>query len=78
VRSRIYELWSLGWSYTKICNQYPEIPYSIIVSIYRKEAERVNNISKLRCRALRVITEEERDSLLETILLTPEIFYEAL
>ena len=78
MRSRICELRSIGWSYQRIFEKHPEIPYSTIASTCQKERERLNNVSKPRCGAPRVITEEERDSLLETVLLTPELLYEAL
>jgi DDE superfamily endonuclease len=78
MRSRICELRSLRWSYQRIFEKHPEIPYSTIAYTCRKERERLNNVSKPRCGAPRVITEEERDSLLETVLLTPELSYEAL
>src|SRR5271165_1172206 len=78
MRSCICELQSIGWSYQRIFEKHPEIPYSTIASTCQKERKRLNNVSKPRCRALRVITEEERDSLLQTVLLTPELLYEAL
>src|SRR5271165_7318083 len=78
MRSRICELRSIGWSYQRIFEKHLEIPYSTIASTCQKERERLNNVSKPRCGAPRVITEEERDSLLETVLLTPELSYEAL
>src|SRR5271156_4239591 len=79
MRARICELRSLGWwSYDRIQKKHPEIPYTTIGNTCRNEALRVNNVSKPRPGAPRVITENERDSLLETVLLTPEISYEAL
>ena len=77
-RDRICELRSLGWSYDRIHKKHPEIPYSTIGNTCRKEASRLNNFSLSRPGASRVITEDERDSLLETITLTPAITYEAL
>jgi len=78
MRARICELRSLRWSYDRIHKVHPEIPYSTIRDTCRKEAERLNNFSKPQLGAPRVITEEERDSLLETVILTPKISYEAL
>jgi hypothetical protein len=78
MRGRICELRSLGWSYDRIHKKHPEIAHSTIGDTCRKEAQRLNNVSKPRLGAPRVITENERDSLLETVLLTPEISYEAL
>lgn len=66
MRARICELRPLGWSYDRIQKRYPEIPYSTIGDTCRKEAQRLNNFSKRRPGAPRVITEEARDSLLET------------
>jgi hypothetical protein len=77
-RARICELRSLGWSYDRIQKKHPEFPYLTIRDTCRKEAQRLNNVSKPRTGAPRVITEEERDSLLETATLTPEISCEDL
>jgi hypothetical protein len=78
MRARICELRSLGWSYDRIQKKHPEIAYSTIGDTCRKEAKRLNNFSNPQSGAPRVITEDERDSLLETVILTPEISYEAL
>jgi hypothetical protein len=77
MRARICELRSLRWSYDKIQKKHPEIPYSTIRNTCVKEATRVN-VSQPRAGAPRVITEDERNSLLETVTLTLEISYEAL
>ena len=78
MRSHICKLQSVRWSYKRIHKQHPKIPYSTIGNTCRKEAERVNNDLKPRCRALRVITREERDSQFEAVLLIHKISYEAL
>ena len=78
LRARVCELRSLRWSYNKIHKKHPEIPRSTIAYTCIKEAERINNFSLLRVGAPRVISETERDSLFETVTLTPEITYEAL
>lgn len=78
IRARICELRSIGWSYSKIHIKHPEIPRPTIVSTCQKEALRINNESRPRCGAKRVITEEQRDMLYDTAVTTPKISYEAL
>src|ERR1700722_74532 len=78
MRARICELHSIGWSYPQIHRKHPEIPLSTIGDTCRNEAKRLNNTSKPRSGAPRVITEDERDSLLETVTITPEMSYNAL
>jgi hypothetical protein len=74
----ICELRSIPWSYSKIHAKHPEISRSTIVDTCKNEARRLNNISRPRSSAPCVISEDERDLMLEAITLTPEISHEAL
>jgi hypothetical protein len=77
-RSRICELRSLGWSYNRIYAKHPEIPRTTIADTCRKESRRLNNVSKPRSGPPRVISEEQRDMLYDTVTTAPAISYEAL
>ena len=63
MRSRICELKSIGYSYSKIHSIHPEIPLSTIKSTCLREKARDNNCSKPRSGAPRKLTEEQRDYL---------------
>ena len=63
MRSRICELKSVGYSYSKIHSVHPEIPLSTIKSTCQREKVRDNNCSKPRSGAPRKLTEEQRDYL---------------
>jgi hypothetical protein len=78
LRTRICELRSLGWSYDKIYTKHPDVPRSTIAYTCVKEAEQVNNNSKPRVRAPRIVSEDERDSIVEAVILTPAMTYKAL
>jgi hypothetical protein len=78
MRSRIYELRSLGWSYNKIKAKHPEIPRITIANTCQQESKRLNNASQPRPGAPRVITEEQRDMLYDEATSAPSISYEAL
>jgi len=77
-RSRVCELRSLGWSYNRIHAKHPEIPRTSIANTCRQEASRVDNFSLPRSGPPRVITEEQRDMLYDTVTTAPSITYEAL
>ena len=78
MRARICELRSLKWSYDRIYKKHLEIPRTTIADTCRNEAKRLNNASRPRSGAPRVITEDERDALFEAVTLTPEISHDAL
>jgi hypothetical protein len=78
MRSRLCELKSVGMSYSRIYAIHPEIPLSTIKSTCQMEARRVNCVSLPRQGAPRVITEDERDSMVEAVTITPEMSYHAL
>jgi hypothetical protein len=78
MRSRIYELRSLSWSYNKIKAKHPEIPRITIANTCQQESKRLNNASQPRPGAPRVITEEQRDMLYDEATSAPSISYEAL
>jgi hypothetical protein len=58
LRSRLCELKSIGWSYSKIKEKHPEIPLGTIRSTICLEKTRINNISKPRSGRPRQLTEE--------------------
>ena len=63
LRSRLCELRSLKYTFSKIHSIHPEVPLSTIKSTCRKEHERTNNQSKRRPGAPRKLSEEQRDHL---------------
>ena len=73
MRASICKLRSLEWSYDRIHQKHPEIPRSIIGDACRNEANRLNNVTRPRSGALRVIMKDERDALIKTITLTVDI-----
>lgn len=78
LRGRILELHSLGWSLQKIATKH-QLPKSTVQYTVTKAKERTANQESLpRQGAPRVISEDQRDALLEAVTLTPEMTYEAL
>jgi hypothetical protein len=67
MRSRICKLRSLGWSYNRIKAKHPEIARTSIANTRRQEALRLDNKSQPRSGPPRVITDEQRDILYETV-----------
>ena len=63
LRSRICELRSLGYKFSKIRDIHPEVSYKTIRSTCRREATRQDNFSKPRPGPPRKLTEEMRDHL---------------
>jgi hypothetical protein len=70
--------YALGWSYDRIQKKHPTIPKSTIGDTYRSEGKRVNNFSIRYSEVPRVITKDERVSLLEAIEATPDMSYKAV
>ena len=72
LRARICELRDAGWSYGKIAAQVSRlgdiISRSTVQTICRREIKRVNNQSRPRPGTPRVITEVERDMMMDIIL----------
>ena len=66
LRSRICELYSLGYSYSFIAEKH-QITKSTVIKTYRLEAARVNNTTRSRSGAPRKVTAEQRDHIYDTI-----------
>ena len=78
MRSRLCELKSVGMSYSRIYAIHPEIPLSTIKSTCQIEARHINFVSLPQQGAPRIITEDERDSMVEAVTITPKMSYHAL
>jgi hypothetical protein len=72
LRARICELRDAGLSYGKIAAQVSRlgdvISKSTVATTYQKQKDRVDNVSRPRSRAPRVITEVERDIMMDNVL----------
>ena len=68
LRSRICELRSLGYKFSKIRDIHPEFSYKTIRSTCRREATRQDNSSKPRPGPPRKLTEEMRDHLYNVVV----------
>ena len=67
LRSRLCELRALGYSYPRIHNIHPEVNINTIKTTCRREASRVNNVSKPRSGAPRKLTDEQRDHIYDIV-----------
>jgi hypothetical protein len=67
MRSRICELSTFGLSPNRILKLHPELNLSIIKSIIRREALRIDNASKLYSGRLRALIEEQRDHVYDIV-----------
>jgi transposase len=67
MRSRICELSAVGFSPNKILKLHPELKLSTIKSTIRREATRVNNVSRPRPGRPRTLTEEQRDHIYDLV-----------
>ena len=61
LRSRICKLRSLGYTYKKIHQIYPEVCFSTIITTCQRESLRINNKTRSRTGAPRKLSEEQRD-----------------
>ena len=77
-RSRICELYSIGWGPTKIYRKHPEIPLSTIKTTIRRESIRVNNTTRARSGRPRKLTEQQRDHIYDLVHSEPHIQYKDL
>lgn len=73
IHSRICELKSIGWSYGKIKERYPEIPLGTIRSTIRSEATRKDNESKPRSGRPKGLTDEQCNRLIQLASSNPQI-----
>jgi transposase len=73
MRSRICELKKAGLSQPKIKQLHPEIPLGTIKSTLRREALRVNNVTRPRSGQPRKLNEEERDHIHDLTTENPHI-----
>lgn len=78
LRGRILELRSLGWSLQKIATKHQLLKSTVQYTVMKAKERAASQESLPRQGAPRVISEDQRDALLEAITLTPEMTYEAL
>lgn len=78
LRGRILELRSLGWSLQKIATKHQLLKSTVQYTVMKAKERAASQESLPRQGAPRVISEDQRDALLEAITLTPEMMYEAL
>ena len=81
IRVRILELHDIGWSLQKIATKHSLTKATVQSTISRaRERERVNGgqASLPRKGAPRVITEDERDAIMETTMCNPHVTHEEL
>ena len=78
MRSRICELYSVGFGPKKIHDKYRDIPYNTIRSTINREQQRQNNQSRPRSGRPRQLTEEQRDHLFELSVTDPHLKYSDL
>ena len=78
LHSRILELQDIGWSYSKIALKH-ELSKSTVQTTCRRALQRgPTQVSCSRPGTPRVITEDERDQMVEAVELNPGITYLAL
>ena len=63
-RARICELHSIGWSYKKIHDRYPNVSYSTIRYTVKKEASRKDQLSNYRSRQPKKLSPEQQAELI--------------
>lgn len=75
LRSRICELYSIGWGPKKIHDKYREIPYGTIRTTINRERQRLNNETRPRPGRPHKLSEEQRDHLFELSTTSPHLKY---
>ncbi len=78
LRSRLCELRSLGFSYSRIHSHHPEVPLSTIKYTCIRERQRDDNKSRPRAGAPRKLTEEHKKKLVDLIQENPRVTFREL
>ena len=78
MRSRICELYSVGFGPKKIHDRHREIPFNTIRTAIKRERDRLNNHTQPRSGRPRQLTENQRDHIFELSTTNPHIKYTEL
>lgn len=74
LRARILELHSIQWTPTQIYRKHPEIPFNTIKTTIRRATTRIGGTrTKPRSGRPRILTEEQRDYIYDTVETTPHM-----